>query len=155
SADQHGEITARLISVKEKSNLIWGDSYPFDWSDPIATEIKVSAAIVAEVLNVLPHDTHPLREVNGQAYEAYLKGRYLWNRRTADSLSRAISHFQQAIQADPTYAPAYAGLADCYSLLGSAPYSALSPKEAFPKAEGAARKALELDETLAEAHVSL
>lgn len=153
--DQRGEITARLISGKEKPHLVWGNSYPFDWSDQIATQIKVSGAIVAEVLNVLPHDTHPLPEVNGQAYEAYLKGRYLWNRRTADSLSRAISHFEQAIQADPNYAPAYAGLADSYSLLGSVPFSALSPKEAFPKAEAAARKALELDETLSEAHVSL
>jgi tetratricopeptide (TPR) repeat protein len=155
SDDQHGEITARLISGTEKPHLVWGNSYPFDWSDQITTEIKVSGAIVAEVLNVLPHDTHPLQEVNAQAYEAYLKGRYLWNRRTADSLNRSISYFQQAIQADPNYAPAYAGLADSYSLLGSAPYSALSPKEAFPKAEAAARRALKLDETLSEAHVSL
>jgi tetratricopeptide (TPR) repeat protein len=155
SDEQRGEITARLISGKEKPHLIWGNSYPFDWSDQIATEIKVSGAIVAEVLNILPHDTHPVQEVNAQAYEAYLKGRYLWNRRTAESLRRAISYFQQAIQADPNYAPAYAGLADSYSLLGSAPYSVLSPKEAFAKAEAAARKALELDQTLSEAHVSL
>ena len=77
------------------------------------------------------------------------------NRRTADDIQKATRAFQTSIQADPTYAPAYAGLADCYELLASAPYTAVPPSEAFPKAEAAARKALELDPSLGEAHVSL
>jgi tetratricopeptide (TPR) repeat protein len=93
--------------------------------------------------------------VNGDSYLAYLEGRYFWNKRTEDGFNKAIKLFQKSIDIDPTYAPPYAGLADCYELLGSAPYSTLKPSEAFPKAEAAARKALELDSTLAEAHVSL
>jgi hypothetical protein len=107
------------------------------------------------VLNKLPH-AHPLvRQVNREAYLAYLEGRYFWNKRTEEGFSKAITLFKRSIEIDPTYAPPYAGLADCYELLGSAPYSTLSPKEAFPQAEAAARKALELDSTLAEAHVPL
>ena len=90
-----------------------------------------------------------------KAYEAYLQGRFEWNLRTTPSLNAAISYFQQAIGYDASYAPSYAGLADCYALLGSAPYTALRPSEAFPKAKVNAHKALELDPDLAEAHVSL
>lgn len=79
----------------------------------------------------------------------------LWNKRTADSLFQAITYFKKAITFDPNYAPAYAGLADCYFLLGSVPYTAMRPSEAFPEAEANARKALELDGNLAEAHISL
>ncbi|MCJ7457957.1 MAG: tetratricopeptide repeat protein, partial [candidate division Zixibacteria bacterium] len=83
----------------------------------------------------------------------YLKGRYHWNRRTPDALKKAVSHFEQVIRKDPNYALAYAGLADCYSML--AQVYVLPPKEAFPKAKALASKALEIDETLAEAHTSL
>jgi tetratricopeptide (TPR) repeat protein len=155
TADQHGEITARLILVKDGPQIIWGNSYPFDQAGQIETEIKVSQAILGEVLNVLPHDSHAPHEVSQEAYAPYLRGRYLWTRRTAASLNRALSYFQQAIQVDANYAPAYAGLADCYSLLATAPYTAIPPKEAFPKAKDAAQRALQLDETLAEAHLSL
>lgn len=111
--------------------------------------------MVRKVLAALPKDLQPEHPVNPKAYEAYLNGRFLWNRRTTQSLTEAISSFQKAIEYDDTYAPSYAGLADCYALLGSAPYTTLTPNEAFPKAKANARKALELDEGLAEAHVSL
>ena len=96
----------------------------------------------------------PLR-VNPDAYEAYLKGRYFWNKRTADGLKKAIDYFSQAIETDPNYAQAYAGLADSYALLGDWEYGVLAPKEAYPRAKAAATKALELDSTLGEAHISL
>lgn len=93
--------------------------------------------------------------VNPEAYEAYLKGRYFWNKRTADGLKRAVVYFDLAIERDPKYAQAYAGLADSYDLLGDWEYGSFAPNEAYPKAKAAAIKALELDSTLSEAHTSL
>jgi tetratricopeptide (TPR) repeat protein len=90
---------------------------------------------------------------NPEAYELYLKGRFFWNKRTGADLRKAIDYFNHAIAKDPNYALAHAGLADCYDLLME--YSELSPKESYPKAKAAAIKALELDDTLGEAHTSL
>ncbi len=147
-------ITAQLIQVSDQTQ-VWGESYERDLQDVLIVQAEVASAITGEVLNKLPH-AHPLiRQVNREAYLAYLEGRYFWNKRTEEGFSKAITLFKRSIEIDPTYAPPYAGLADCYELLGSAPYSTLSPKEAFPQAEAAARKALELDSTLAEAHVPL
>lgn len=147
-------ITAQLIQVSDQTQ-VWGESYERDLQDVLIVQAEVASAITGEVLNKLPH-AHPLiRQVNRKAYLAYLEGRYFWNKRTEEGFSKAITLFKRSIEIDPTYAPPYAGLADCYELLGSAPYSTLSPKEAFPQAEAAARKALELDPTLAEAHVPL
>jgi serine/threonine-protein kinase len=111
--------------------------------------------IVGKVLAALPTNVQPTHQVNPRAYEAYLQGRFEWNLRTTQNLKQAISYFQKAIEYDANYAPSYAGLADCYALLGSAPYTAMPPREAFPKAKVNAQRALELDPNLAEAHVSL
>ncbi|HEX3187411.1 MAG TPA: protein kinase, partial [Pyrinomonadaceae bacterium] len=92
---------------------------------------------------------------NTQAYHAYLKGRYCWNKRTDEDVKQSIEYFNKAIQADPDYALAYAGLADAYLVLGGFGIATLAPKEAYPKAREAAERALELDDTLAEAHASL
>jgi TolB-like protein/Flp pilus assembly protein TadD len=147
-------ITAQLIQVSDQTQ-VWGESYERDLEDVLSIQAEVASAIAGGVLNKLPH-AHPLvRQVNREAYLAYLEGRYFWNKRTEEGFSKAITLFKRSIEIDPTYAPPYAGLADCYELLGSAPYSTLAPKEAFPQAEAAARKALELDSTLAEAHVPL
>ncbi len=147
-------VTAQLVQSSNKT-VVWGNSYERDVKDLLRVQAEVAEAIASEVFNKLPHPAQPAREVDREAYLSYLEGRYFWNRRTADNIQKAVALFQKSINADPTYAPAYAGLADCYELLGSAPYTTLPPKEAFPKAEVAARKALELDESLAEAHVSL
>jgi tetratricopeptide (TPR) repeat protein len=88
-----------------------------------------------------------------EAYNSYLKGRYFWYKRTKEGILKGLEYFHQAIEKDPTYALAYAGIADCYNMLGFFDY--LFPKEAFPKAKSAAEKALEIDGTLAEAHSSL
>jgi tetratricopeptide (TPR) repeat protein len=93
--------------------------------------------------------------VNPDAYDAFLRGRYFWNKRGVDSLEKSFQFFQEAIRLDPNYAPSYAGLADVFALLGSAQTGALPPNVGFPKAKDAALKALSLDESLAEAHASL
>jgi serine/threonine-protein kinase len=145
-------ITDQLVSCRDQTGMA-GDRHEINLDGsglgPVVDEI------VLKVLAALPKDIQPSRQVNSQAYEAYLHGRFQWNLRTTESLSEAISSFQKAIAYDATYAPSYAGLADCYALMGSAPYTALPPSEAFPKAKDNARKALALDKDLAEAHVSL
>ena len=147
-------ITARLIQARNQT-VAWGESYDRDVKDLLQVQSEVAGAIAGEVLSNLPHESAPAREVNRDAYLKYLEGRFFWNKRTPEDFAKAITLFQQSIDLDPTYAPPYAGLADCYMLLGSAPYTTLPPKEAFPKGEAAAKKALQLDDTLAEAHVSL
>jgi TolB-like protein/Flp pilus assembly protein TadD len=145
-------ITDALVSCKDETGIS-GDLHN---TDPNGSGLgEIVDDIVRNVLAALPKDLQPESQVDPQAYEAYLKGRYLWNRRTTQSLTDAIAFFERAIQYNKAYAPSYAGLADCYSLLGSTPYTALKPSDAFPKAESNARTALKLDEGLAEAHVSL
>lgn len=151
---QRVAITAQLFQVSDHT-LVWAAPFERDLQDVLRIQAEVAGAIASGVLNKLPHSQAPIRQVNREAYLAYLEGRYFWNKRTEGGFSKAITLFRHSIEIDPTYAPSYAGLADCYELLGSAPYSTLTPQEAFPKAEAAARKALELDSTLAEAHVPL
>jgi TolB-like protein len=147
-------ITARLMEAKDGTHL-WGNSYEGDLQESIAMQNKVALAVALEVLDNLPHQEAPAAHVNRDAEVAYLQGRFFWDKRTAGSLSKAVGLFQKSIQIDPSYAQAYSGLADSYSLLGTVPNSVLPPTEAFPKAEDAARRALQLDESLAEAHVVL
>jgi serine/threonine-protein kinase len=149
-------ITAQLMLAKDQSR-IWGNTYKRDLRDAqdmIPIEIEISDAIINETMPLLSGESQS-RPVNREANEAYLWGRLLWNKRTTDSLFKAVKYFERAKELDPAYAPAYAGLADCYFLLGSVPYTAIRPSEAFPEAEASARKALELDPYLAEAHISL
>jgi len=145
-------ITDQLVSCQDQTGIV-GDRHAIN-SDGSGIGAAVDD-IVRKILAGLPKDIQPAHQVNPKAYEAYLQGRFEWNLRTTQSLTQAISYFQQAIAYDASYAPSYAGLADCYALLGSAPYTALPPDEAFPKAKSNALKPLELDHDLAEAHVSL
>jgi tetratricopeptide (TPR) repeat protein len=93
--------------------------------------------------------------VDPEAYEAYLRGRYFWNKRTADGFRKAIDYFSEATRRDPNYASAYTGLADSYALSGDWEYGVLTPQAAYPKAKAAATRALELDDSMGEAHISL
>jgi TolB-like protein/DNA-binding winged helix-turn-helix (wHTH) protein/Flp pilus assembly protein TadD len=151
-------ITAQLIQARDDRHL-WSHSYEGELSDVLALQNRVASAIAEQIrINLTPKEQVALgkeRAVNPEAHEAYLKGRYFWNKRTDDALRKAIGYFDKAIEKDPTYAQAYTGLADSYALLGDWEYGGMAPKEAFPKAEAAATKALQLDDTLGEAHTSL
>jgi tetratricopeptide (TPR) repeat protein len=136
---------------------LWAKSYERDLRDVVALQGEVAQAIANEIhIQVSAEERARLASaplVDAEAYEAYLKGRFLWNERTEKSVTKGLEFFEQAIRKDPHYAPAYSGLSDSYALLGF--YGAVPPKEAYSRAEVAASKALELDSSLAEAHVSL
>jgi len=151
-------ITAQLIEASADKHL-WAQSYEGDLRDTLALQTQVARAIAEQIrINLTPKEVASLRTskvVNPEAYEAYLKGRYFWNKRTAEGLKKAVEYFNDAIEKDPTYAQAHSGLADSYALLGDWEYGVLAPKDAFSRAKAAATKALELDNTLGEAHTSL
>jgi TolB-like protein/DNA-binding winged helix-turn-helix (wHTH) protein/Tfp pilus assembly protein PilF len=151
-------ITAQLIQAPEDKHL-WADSYEGNLRDTLALQKKVATKIAEQIrIEVTPQELAALKSVkaiNPDAYENYLKGRFFWNKRTADGLKKAVDYFNQAIAEDPNYAVAYSGLADAYALSGDWQYAVMTPKEAMPRAKAAAMKALELDNNLAEAHASL
>jgi serine/threonine-protein kinase len=149
-------ITAQLIQVSDQTHL-WAESYERELADIFAIQSDVAQRIARSLeVELLPAQQARLasaRPVNPEAYGAYLKGRFHWNKRTEEEVRKGIEYFQQAIEKDPNYALAYAGLADSYNILGD--YSYVPPEEAYPRAKVAAAKALETDDTLAEAHTSL
>jgi len=151
-------ITAQLILAAADRHL-WARSYEGDVNDAFALQKQVARSIAEEIrIALTSHEQAFLKNVphvNPESYEALLKGRYFWNKRTPEGLTEAIRYFSQAIAKDPSYAPAYAGLADSYALAGDWKYGVLAPREAYPKAEAAAAKALALDSSLGEAHISL
>jgi TolB-like protein/DNA-binding winged helix-turn-helix (wHTH) protein/Flp pilus assembly protein TadD len=151
-------ITAQLIQASTDTHL-WADTYDGNLRDTLVLQEKVAQAIADRIrIELTPGEQAGLRRfkvVDPQAYEDYLEGRYFWNKRTGDGLKKAIEYFNQAIAKDPTYAPAYSGLADSYALAGDWQYAVMTTKEALPKAKAAAMKAIELDNTLSEAHASL
>jgi TolB-like protein/DNA-binding winged helix-turn-helix (wHTH) protein/Flp pilus assembly protein TadD len=160
-----GEITKRDDTLIIRTELIdaardahlWGEQYNRKLSDILAVQEDISREISGKLRLRLTGDGQRLikrHTTNAEAYQLYLKGCYFWNKRTEEGVRKGIDYLQQAIDADPLYALAYAGLADCYIVLG-APLNALPPKEAFLKAKAAATKALEIDDTLAEAHATL
>jgi len=157
-AGDHVRVSAQLIQVRDQTHL-WAESYERDLRDILALQSDVAQAIARQIeLKLTPQQQARLagaRPIDPRAYELYSKGRYFWNKRSEVGYTRAIQYFQQAIARDSEYAPAYAGLADAYALLGSMPNVELPRSEAMPRARTAAIKALALDEGLAEAHTSL
>ena len=157
---QRGEnlsISLELVDARDNSH-IWGEQYNPKLSEIISVQGDMAKAVSKNLRgsSLTGEEKKRLTKSytdNIEAYQLYLKGRYAWNKRTEDELKKGAEYFQQAIDLDPGYALAYAGLADSYNML--ADYSVLPPKEAFPRAEAAASKALEMDDTLAEAHTSL
>jgi eukaryotic-like serine/threonine-protein kinase len=149
-------VGAQLIPAVG-DQAVWANSYAGDVRDILALQSQVAQAIAQQIrVAVTPAERVRLttvRQVDPRAYEAYVRGRYFLGKRTKADFQRAVDYFMGAINADPTYAAAYSGLADSYNMLGY--YTVLAPKEAYPKALSAARKALELDSTLADAHASL
>ena len=156
-ARNHVRIAAQLIQVGDETHL-WAESYERKLGDILALQNNVAEAVVQEIkLKLGPRERERLvvraAVVDPQAYEACLQGRYLLNRRTLEGMHKSVRYFQKAIQCDPYYAAAHAGLADSYLTLLD--YGHLSTDDATRQADAAARKALEIDDTLAEAQTSL
>ena len=151
-------VDVRLIDGA-RGRVRWSDTYERPVQQVLALQADLIRALAAEVrLTIRPGAADRLatvRAVNPEAYEAYLKGRYQWNQRTRQSLELAVAQFRQAIELDPTYAPAHAALADCYNQLGTVLLGAGSPREYRPRAEAAAIRALQIDPNSAEAHGAL
>jgi len=149
-------ISAELIDARNNSH-IWGQQYSRKPSDIFALQKEIAKEMTAALrLRLTGAEKQRLAKsytADPEAYHDYLKGRYYWNKRSEEGLNKGIEYFQLAIARDPDYALAYAGLADSYSQLGN--YGFVPPKEAFPRAKEFALKALEIDDTLAEAHTSL
>jgi len=149
-------IQAELMNVADGAQ-IWGGQFRHGLAEILVLQREIEREISGK-LHLTPRVEEQQRLArrsteNTDAYQLYLKGRYYWNRRNEQALKRAVEYFQQAIDKDPGYALAYAGLADCYALYNS--YQVELPRESGPKARAAATKALEIDNTLAQAHASL
>jgi TolB-like protein len=149
-------ITAQLVNVDDGYH-IWSEKYDREMEDIFAIQDEISLAIIDKLkLKLLKEEKAKLIKRytdNLEAYDLYLKGRYFWNRRYEGGLQKGLEYFNQTIKKDPSYAPAYAGIADSLSILGL--FAWLPPKEAFPKAKATALKAIEIDDMLAEAYTSL
>jgi eukaryotic-like serine/threonine-protein kinase len=150
-------ISAELVDAREDKQL-WGEQYSRKLADVVSVQQEIATAISGNLrVRLTSEEKTRLAKssaTNPEAYQLYLKGRYHANQTTAAELTKAIEYFQQAIDKDPSSALAYAGLADSYSSLGGG-WMYLPPTDSFPKAKAAALKALDLDDTLAEAHVAL
>jgi TolB-like protein/Tfp pilus assembly protein PilF len=149
-------VNVQLIKAQSDAHL-WADTYDRKLTDIFAVESEIAKAIAetlqAKLSGAEKSSIAKAPTANPEAYELYLKGRFFWNKRTGDDLRKSIEYLKQAIGKDPNYALAYAALADSYGLLRF--YGGASPAESIVLAEAAAKKALELDDSLAEAHASL
>ncbi len=149
-------VTAQLIQVSDQTHL-WAESYDRELSGILDVQNELAHA-VARRINITLSEKDQIRiagkrPVVPQAHEAYLRGRFFWNRRTPEDIRKAVEYFEEAIRNDPKYARAYAGVADAWMMLNE--YADYPPSDAFPRARAAALKALELDPELGEAHASL
>ncbi|MCI0621569.1 MAG: winged helix-turn-helix domain-containing protein [Acidobacteria bacterium] len=149
-------VTVQLVTVPEDS-VLWAGKMEENFLNIFAVQDSVSEQVArALTLQLTAEEKRQLTKrytESTEAYQAYLRGRYFWNKRSEEGFKKAIECFEKAIEADPGYALAFAGLADCYNLLSY--YHGVAPKEVFPKARAAAAKAIEMDDQLAEAHASL
>jgi len=155
-AGNHVRIDVQLIQVSDQTNL-WANSYTGDLGDILNVQDEVAAAVAGQIRIALPVGAPGVngakgtaRAVNPEAYDAYLRGRFYWTNR--GDLHKSIEAYLQAIDKDPNYALAYAGLASAYALLGQVPYDDMPPVDAKPKARQAAERALQLDPQSGEAH---
>jgi TolB-like protein/Tfp pilus assembly protein PilF len=154
-ANDQVRVNVQLINAMTDAH-VWADTYDRKLTDIFAVESEIAKTIAetlqAKLTGAEKSSIAKAPTANPEAYELYLKGRFFWNKRTGADLRKAIDYFNQAIAKDPNYALAYVGLADSYLLLSS--YAAVSPGESLPPARSALKKALKLDDSLAEAHAS-
>jgi len=157
-ANDQVRVNVQLINTATDAHL-WADTYDRKLTDIFAVESEIAKSIAdtlrAKLNSSAEHVLASRPTENPEAHELYLKGRYFWNRRTGANLQKAVDYFERAIEKDPKYALAYSGLADCHVLLPVYPELGTYPRDEMPKALAAAHKAVELDDTLAEAHTSL
>jgi len=155
-AGERVRITAQLIQVSNQ-NIVWADSYERDLADVLGIQRDVAGNIARSLaVEVLPRSPAGEKQPGRSAgYEAYLRGRFFREKLTEDALQKSIDYFQEAIAKDPDFAPAYAGLADSYRMMGAPGWSFTPPGEVVPRARAAALRALELDSKLAEAYAVL
>jgi len=157
-ASDQVRVNVQLINAMTDAHL-WADTYDRKLTDIFAVESEIAKSIAdalqAKLSRAAEHVLASRPTENPEAHELYLKGRYFWNRRTGANLQKAAEYFEQAIAKDPKYALAYSGLADCHVLLPAYPELGSNPRDELPKALETARKAVELDDTLGEAHTSL
>jgi tetratricopeptide (TPR) repeat protein len=155
-AENKLRITVQLVNVIDGYPL-WSEKYERDQEDIFALQDDISLAIIDKMqLKLLGEEREQLvkrHTENLEAYLLYMQGRYFWNKRTGEGMRKGMEYFEQAIENDPTFTLAYIGLADSYSTLSF--YGILPPKDTFPKAKALAKKALGMDDTLAEVHTSL
>jgi tetratricopeptide (TPR) repeat protein len=151
-------VTVQLIDARTDQHL-WAQSYASAVEETLALEAELASAIAGQVESRLSAQQvarwRAAGRVDRQAQDEYLRGRYFWNLRTREGFAKALEHFQAAIAADPKYAQAWAGLADTYGLMPINGYDLVPPREAMPRARQAVERALELDDSLAEAHASI
>lgn len=149
-------VSVQLISVEDGSTL-WANTFDSKWTDMFTAQDSISEQTIrALALTLTGEEEKRLAKrytQNVEAHQAYMKGRFWWNKRTKDGFKHAIEFFNEAIALDRNYALAYAGLADCYAIMS--PNAMAGPKESYPKARAAATQALALDDQLAEVHASL
>jgi serine/threonine protein kinase/tetratricopeptide (TPR) repeat protein len=149
-------IKMELVDVENDAQL-WGQQYTKKISDILVLQDEIADEVSKSLkvrLAAAPKKSSARQTENTDAYKLYLKGRFFWAKRTPDSVNKAIGFYQQAIEIDPLYAVAFAGIADCYAMLGGF-VGTMRPADAFPRAKAAAEKALSLDNSLSEAHTSL
>jgi TolB-like protein/Flp pilus assembly protein TadD len=150
-------IVAQLIDAATDEHL-WAERYDREMKDVLALQSEVAQSIAEQIqVQLTPQDQERLsgaRTVDPEAHEACLKGRHFWSQRTPESVKKALASFEHAVALDPSYAPGYTGIADSYLVDGGG-YLGVAPKEAYNRSREAARRALELDDGLAEAHNSL
>ena len=151
-------ISAELINGSSDAHL-WAGSYERDLRDVLSLQEEVAEAVVGEIkLSLTAQEQATFSKsgsVNPEAYDLYLKSRFYWNKRTKDGLEKSLQYAREAVDKDPTNAWGYAALADSYEVMGAGQYNILSFQEAMPKAEAAAKRAIQLDDSLAEPHATL
>jgi TolB-like protein/Flp pilus assembly protein TadD len=152
---RHVRINAQLVHARTDQHL-WARQYERELTDILVLQAEVAGAIAREIqVTLTPEERYRLtltRPVNPEAYEAFLRGRFFWNKRTEDGLKKGLKYFQQSVDKDPSYALAHVGLADSYNMLAF--WGLAAPREVSPKAKTAADKALEIDKNLEEGHAA-
>ena len=150
-------VTAELFEARDQQ--VWAEAYERTMREILVLQRDIVRAITTQVRSALTLQDDirlsVVRTVDPEVYEAYLKGRYYWSKRTRESLTDAVEQFEVATRLDPTYAPAYVGLADCYNQMGTVMVATTSPADVRPRARAAAISALQIDDNLGEAHAAL